>query len=242
MADASCFLYSYAGEKAEDRERAEWASLKALELAPHLAECHASRGFAASLSKRYEEAEREFKTALALDPRLFEAKYFYGRVSMAQGRVEEALHLWEEACEIRPEDYAVPLLLTGQYHGLGREAEALDAARRGVEAAEVYMKVNSEDPRPLYLGAGGLILMGQREKGLQWAARARGMDPDDCSILYNLSCVYSVAGEADTALDCLDRAVRNGFTGRGWIDHDADLDSIRHTERFKAILAEMKDG
>jgi|WetSurMetagenome_2_1015567.scaffolds.fasta_scaffold01676_6 TolB-like protein/tetratricopeptide (TPR) repeat protein len=242
MADASCFLYMFHRSLPEDRERAEWASLKALELAPHLAECHASRGFVASLSKRMDEAEREFKTSLALDPRLFEAKYFYGRVCMAQGRVEEALRLWEEACEIRPEDYAVPLLLTGQYRGLGREDEARRAAHRGIEAAEVYMKVNPEDPRPLYLGAAGLVILGETEKGLQWAARAHDMAPDDDSVLYNLTCVYSVGGQTEKALDCLEQTVRAGFTGRDWLEHDADLDAIRHTERFKAILAEMRTG
>jgi len=241
MADASCFLYMFHRGLPEDRERAEWASLKALELAPHLAECHASRGFVASLSKRFDEAEREFKTALALDPRLFEAKYFYGRVIMAQGRVDEAARLWEEACLIRPEDYTVPLLLTGVYHGLGKHADALEKARRGVEAAEIYIKVNPEDPRPYYLGAGGLIVQGEREKGMQWAARALALGPDDDSVLYNLACVYSVAGEAEKALDCLEKTVQAGFKGRDWIEHDADLNLIRNTERFKAILAQMED-
>ncbi len=241
MADASCFLFMFHRSLPEDRERAEWASLKALELAPQLAECHASRGFVASLSKRFDEAEREFKTALALDPRLFEAKYFFGRVRVAQGRIEEAVQLWEEACQIRPEDYAVPLLLTGAYHGLGRKTESLEAARRGVEAAEIYMRVNPEDPRPLYLGAGGLIVLGERERGLQWAARAFAIAPDDDSVLYNLACVYSVAGDAEKALDCLERTVRAGFKGRDWIEHDADLDLIRGTERFKAILSQMAE-
>ncbi len=241
MADASCFLYMFHRSLPEDRERAEWASLKALELAPHLAECHASRGFVVSLSKRFDEAEREFKTALALDPRLFEAKYFFGRVRMTQGRFEEAIRLMEEACEIRPEDYAVPLLLTGQYHGLGREAEARDAARRGVEAAEVYMRVNPQDPRPLYLGAGGLVILGETEKGLQWAARAHAMAPDDDAVLYNLACVYSVAGQAEKALDCLEKTVRAGFKGRDWIEHDADLNLIRGTDRFKTILELMEE-
>ena len=240
MADASCFLYMFHRSLPEDRERAEWASLKALELAPQLAECHASRGFVASLSKRFDEAEREFKTALALDPRLFEAKYFFGRVRIAQGKVEEAIRLWEDACQIRPEDYAVPLLLTGTYHGLGKEAEALEAAKRGVDAAQIYMKVNPEDPRPLYLGAGGLIVLGERDKGLQWAARAFAMAPDDDSVLYNLACVYSVAGEAEKALDCLEKTVRAGFKGRDWIEHDADLNLIRGRDRFKDILELME--
>jgi adenylate cyclase len=58
---------------------ADDASRKPLLLDPALAEAHVSRGLAISLSKRYDEAELEFQTAMRLDPKLFEAYYFYAR-------------------------------------------------------------------------------------------------------------------------------------------------------------------
>jgi serine/threonine protein kinase len=240
IADSSGMLYMHHGSKTEDLERAERASLRALELSPHLAECHAARGFAASMGKRFDEAEREFKTAIALDPKQFEAKYLFGRMRVVQGRLPEAAALFEGALEVRPDDYAVPFMLTWIYRGLGRERESEDVARKGIAAAEKYILVNPEDARPVYLGAGGLVTLGQRERGLEWAARARAMGPEDDGILYNLTCVYSMAGELETALDCLEEAIRNGFTGRAWIEHDTDLDPIRGTDRFKAIMDEME--
>jgi hypothetical protein len=68
------------------------------------------------------------------------------------------------------------------------------------------------------------------------------MGSEDDGVLYNLACFYATAGELATAIDCLARAVRNGFTGRKWIEHDSDLDPIRATERFRAIVASMKDA
>jgi TolB-like protein/thioredoxin-like negative regulator of GroEL len=242
MADASAMLFMHHGSARGDIELAQRASLKALELAPQLAECHASRGFASSLSKHYVEAEREFKTALALDPRQFEALYLFARMRVAQGNLPEAARLFEQALELNPEDYTVPLMLTWIYRGLGREEDSREVARRGIEAAEKYAAASPEDPRPLYLGAGGLVSLGQQEKGLEWANRALAMGPDDEAILYNVACVFSLAGDADRALDCLEAAVRNGYTGRVWLEHDSDLDAVRHTERFRNILATMRDG
>jgi len=240
IADAAGMLFMHHGSAPENLERAERASLKALDLGPHLAECHASRGFAASLSRRYEEAEREFRTALALDPGLFEAAYLFGRMRVAQGRMGEAAELFERAFEIRPEGHDVPLLLTGIYRGLGRVQESLEMAERGIANAERYAAANPQDPRPLYMGAGGLVLVGRREEGLAWAARAYEMGPTDDGILYNLACTYSIAGEPERALECLEGAVRNGFSGRDWIEHDSDLDAIRDTARFREILARME--
>ncbi|MBZ5589863.1 MAG: protein kinase [Acidobacteriia bacterium] len=240
IADASSMLHMFHGSGKEDLERAEQASLKALDLAPHLAECHASRGFAASLSRRHDEAEREFRTALALNPSLFEAKYLFARMRIAQGRLPEAARLFEEALEIQPESYEVPMFLTWIYRGLGREQEAVELASRGIAKAEQFVAANPDDPRPRYLGAGALVALGRRDEGMAWAARALEMGPDDDGILYNLTCVYAVAGEAERALECLERAVRAGFSGRDWIEHDSDLDSIRGTERFRAILAMME--
>lgn len=84
--------------------------------------------------------------------------------------------------------------------------------------------------------------LGQKEKGLEWASRALAMGPDDDGILYNVACVFSLAGDAERALDCLEGAVRNGFTGRAWIEHDTDLDAVLPTQRFRDVLAAMRDS
>ena len=72
-------------------------SAKALALDNKLAEAHASRGFALSLGKRYEEAEKEFEQATTLDPNSFEAHYLYGRACFAQGELERTAALLERS-------------------------------------------------------------------------------------------------------------------------------------------------
>ncbi len=53
----------------------------------------ASRGHALHVSGRHEEAVAEFEQALALDPNLHEANFFYGRLCYTRGDFESAARL-----------------------------------------------------------------------------------------------------------------------------------------------------
>jgi TolB-like protein/Flp pilus assembly protein TadD len=240
LADVTSFQYMYSESTPENLERANSASRKALELAPNLAESHASRGLALSLSKDYAGAAREFETAIRLDPRLFEAYYFYARNCFAQGLREQAAHLFEQAMKVRPEDYQAPALLRGVYLSLGRVADAEEVTRRTIRLVNDQLEAYPDDTRALYLGAGALIVLGQREKGLEWARRAVAVDPADTGTLYNVACLYSMDGQKEEAIKYLERAVENGFAQKAWIENDDDLNALRDMPRFKALLARMK--
>ena len=236
LADCFSFIYMYADSTVSNRLQAETASRLALDLDPNLAQAHASSGLALSLSKRYEEAEQAFESAIRLDSKLFEAHYFYARDSLAQGKLEKAAGLFESAGEVRPEDYQSPALLAQVYTGLGRKEDALKSKWKALDLIENHLHRNPDDVRALYLGAAGLIELGKKEKGLDWAKRALAMDPDDSMILYNVACVYAHARELDLALDCLEKSISGGMAHKEWIEHDTDLDPLRELPRFKALL------
>ena len=238
-ADCCSFLYMYWDASKANLEGAESYSRKALELGPEVAEAHASRGLALSLSKRYAEADLEFETAIRLNPKLFEAHYLFGRASFQQGKYPDAVQHYEEASRVRPEDYQAPLLVATSLTRLGRTAEAEASLRRGVQVAERHLELNPDDARALVLGAGAFMQLGEREKALDWARRGLAIDPEDSSVLYNVACVYALGGKTEDALDCLDLAVRNGFGHREWLENDSDLDSLRSDPRFEALLRRM---
>ncbi len=235
-ADCCSFLYMYWDASKANLEGAEAYSGKALELGPELAEAHASRGLAASLSKRYEEAEREFETAIRLNPKLYEAHYFYGRAAFQQGKYENAVRHFEEASRVRPEDYQTLMLASLPYSRLGRASDAEGALRRGLQVIEKHLELNPDDVRALYLGGIALVAIGDHVRALEWAGRALSLDPEDSGVLYNVACVYSLEGKTDEALTCLDKAVRNGFGHREWLENDSDLDPLRGDSRFEALL------
>jgi serine/threonine protein kinase/Flp pilus assembly protein TadD len=239
VADCCSFLYMYWDGSKANLEGAESASRKALDLDPELAEAHASRGFAVSLSKQYDEARREFETAIRLNPKLYEAHYFYARACFQEGKLEEAVQHYQDASRVRPEDYQALILMAAPLKALGRTEEMRAAMQHGLEVAEKHLELNPDDARALYLGAGALVQLGDGERGLDWTRRAYAIDSEDPGVLYNVACSYSNMGRVDDAIACLEKAVQNGFGHREWFENDSDLDPLRDDERFQALMKRL---
>jgi TolB-like protein/Flp pilus assembly protein TadD/predicted Ser/Thr protein kinase len=239
LADCWSYIYLYSERKDALRDQAEAAGRRAAELAPECAQAQASLAVALSLGSRKEEAQAAFERAIRLDPALFEAWYFYARHAFAGGDLAKAASLYEEAMRVRPENYHAPLLIGNIYDELGRHEDARAARERGVALVEKHIDLHPDDARALYMGANGLVALGERDKGLDWARRARRIDPDDPMLLYNLGCIHSLAGDIEEAVDCLERAAAGGLLQKGWYEHDGDLDPLRGNPRFKALLERM---
>jgi serine/threonine protein kinase/Tfp pilus assembly protein PilF len=236
IADCCSFLYQYFHATPANLARAESASRRAVELAPDLAEAHASRGLALSLSSGFDEAEKEFKIAMRLDPKSFEAAYFYARACMAQGKAEEATKWFERAIAVRPDDFATLTLVADIYRSLGRNDDSIRSARRAYDAARKHLELNPDNPRALYMGAAALTYLGESEKSRDWNRRALAMEPDDPSVLYNIACNFAQEGQAQEAISALTKALDNGFGHWKWIEHDTSLDGIRSEPGFAELL------
>jgi adenylate cyclase len=212
-------------------------SAQALTLDAGVAEAHASRGLALSLAQRYEEAMGEFEQATRLDPNSFEAHYFYGRACFAQNRLEQAAALFERAAELKPDDYQSVAFLTMIYRSIGREREIDAAARKAVERAEQELTVHPENPRPAYLGANCLLLIGERDRAMEWLSRALAIDPDDIMTQYNVACMYTKLRDFDRAFDLLERVLPHAnHETKSWIKVDSDLDGLRSLPRYQKVL------
>jgi TolB-like protein/Flp pilus assembly protein TadD len=237
LADCFSFLYMYADSAVSIRLQAETNSRLALQLAPDLAQVHASRGLALSYSERQDEAEKAFERAVELDPQLFDAYYFHGRHAFTKGRLEKAALLFEKATEVRPDDYQALALLAQVYRALGQEDKRNEARKRTLEVIEKRLQTSPNDARALCFGSVNLLEAGQTEKGMEWLERAKTSEKDDALNLYNVACVYSNIGEIELALDCLEKSVRKGMAEVDWMMNDSDLDNLREHPRFKALIA-----
>ena len=239
VADCCSFLYMYWDGSKANLEAADASSQRALELDPAGAEAHTSRGVALTLRRNYEAARREFDNALSLDPKLFEAHYFYARACLIEGKFEEALARYRDAWKVRPEDYQAILLSMDALAKLGRHEEVLEAAQQGLKVADAHLELNPDDARAWYLSAAALMHLGQRDEAFERSRRASAIDPEDAGVLYNVACNYSLAGAVDEAIDHLERAIRNGFGQREWLENDSALDPIRDDPRFQVLLRKL---
>ncbi len=239
VADCCSLLYMYFDANDVNLRQADLASRKALELEPGLAEAHVARGLAVSLSKKYDEAEHEYESAMRLDPKLFEAAYFFARARLAQGQPAEAAKLFERASSLRPEDFQSVYFLAQASKSRGMDAEAKDYYRRAFQLIEERLELNPDDVRALILAAGALASLGDQNKALDFIGRALEVDPDDPGILYNIACSYANLDKPEDALSALERAVEKGYARKDWMDNDPDLEPIRNSPRYKALLQVM---
>ena len=140
---------------------------------------------------------------------------------------------------MNPQDYQSPALVAPVYIAMGRKVDAEASHRRCLRIIEKHLELHPDDARALYFGAGALCQLGEKGRGIEWADRALAMDPEDPSVLYNVACVYSNAGEIEKAIDCLEKSITSGMGQKDWIENDADLDALRPHPRFQALLKRL---
>lgn len=239
-ADCHSFLVMYVDPQASYREEANTASKRALELAPDLAEAHASRGLACLVSEEFDGAEQEFRKAIELNPCLFEAYYFYARTQFHRGDMQAAAELFKKAAEVDPTDYQSRCLRVQILRGEGRVEEAVAEAKDAVAVIENHLRWNPDDARAFYLGAGSLIALGDSARAKRWLHRAIEIAPEDSVVLYNVACNLSTQGEADEALVYLERAVDNGAVSAAWMRNDEDLANLRDVPGFAKLLQRVE--
>ncbi|MEO5960371.1 MAG: hypothetical protein ABIZ49_06235, partial [Opitutaceae bacterium] len=145
---------------------------KALELEPNLAEAHASLGsiYATSLMEpRYAEAEREFATALKLNPSYASAHQWHARYLEGEARMGEALAAHSRAVQLDPlstriaDNHGRALLLAGRFE------EALSEFERA-------LRLESGNVQARSWRTWMLSQSGRRDQAVEEARQLAGID------------------------------------------------------------------
>jgi len=231
------FEYMYFNASNVNLNEAKRASKRALELAPELASSHVSAGIAHCMSQNYKQAGVEFEKAIRLDPKDYEAWYFFGRAKVHEGDLERALRLFERASTVRPEDFQSVLLQAQLYTSLDQKGKALEITRKGIKRVRAVLELNPDDNRALNMGAFALLRLGSAEEATKWMSASMRNAPMNSIIQYNGACFFSLAGDVEHALDCLENClIKVGNISREWLVHDSDMDNIRDHPRYEEII------
>lgn len=239
IADANSFLFQHLSRTANYLEKADTASQKAVELSPILAEGHVSRGIVLAVQHNFQESEKEFQTAIEIDPSHFLGWFQYARACFSRGKLDKAARLFHQASKVEPEDYQSVLLAAQVYDDLGERELAHSFRQRGVETAFKYLELDPGDTRALYFAANALVFLSEPEKSAALIHRALALEPHDSMLLYNAGCVYALMSMETEALNCLERAYIEGFNVKSWYENDSNLDRLREHPRFVALLEKM---
>ncbi|HEU4722458.1 MAG TPA: tetratricopeptide repeat protein, partial [Gemmatimonadaceae bacterium] len=253
-------------EPHEAYARAEDAVTRALRADPDSSQAHATWGYLRMVRDfAWEDAEREFRRALALSPSNADAYDVYGRLCAAQGRFDESVAKMRRAQELDPLahriDIATALLRAGHY------SEATERARAAVEIdptnaravatlgwakllggqrseglADIELSVRLAPGVNLWLGQLGAAygMCGEEEK-----ARAIARDLEEKARTsyvspYHLAYVYTGLGEHDLAIDQLEQAMRARGGPIYGIKGSFLFVPLREHSRFQRLLRELK--
>lgn len=166
-------------------------------------------------------AEKEYRAALGLDPKLPEASANLSAILLDGGKMEEAVAVADQGLKTDPKNAALLVNRALALEGVGKKAEAVTAYGRAVEA-------RPSDPELRLAYADLLIESGDKPRAL---AQVKGaQDTDDPRLL---AAVAHRLGKLGAPADCvavLDRALKSQpanaelLVRRGICRHDAGDD------------------
>ena len=81
---------------------------------------------------------------------------------------------------------------------------------------------------------------GRTEKGLSVDRALVRLAPHNPTAHYNLACSLALTGEHELALASLEHAIERGYDDADFMSQDEDLASLRHDDRFVALLQRLR--
>ena len=200
---------------------------------------HVGAGLAAYRSGLMDDATRELRKALEVDPTHATARAYLALISLRQGKAQEAIVHFDGVGEDTKPSYALLRNRSLAYERLGRYAEALstlDAAEkldaddaglalaRGIVqmksgdgaaamgSLKVYQdKLGSETPPPMFYAFSILAagLTGDMVRALEIGEEGLKRYPDEGAILVNAGAVLEHRGDGDAATAYYERAIKS---------------------------------
>ena len=132
---------------------------------------------------------------------------------------------------------------------LDNRGAALSALGRYEEAIADYTRSLEEwpdDPATLASRALAYARVGKGQEALADANRAVDeQDTEDLwdpGTMYDVACVYAQLDAEALAIDALSNALDLGFDDVDLLENDPDLDKLRKSPQFRALLREVKGG
>ena len=213
-----------------DWQGAEREFLRALELGPGVSEIHGHYNWMLSSLERYDEALREVRIAKELDPLLIQSDI--GTALLRAGRHEEALVETRKAMEGEPGSARVHSNLGWAliFHG-----EAAD----GIASLEHAVALSPGATLFLSQLGQAAALTGDLDRARRILAQLHELAAREFVSPYHFAYVHTGLGEADAAIDWLERAFERRSGAIYGIKGSFLFRDLKDHPRFQALLRRM---
>jgi adenylate cyclase len=213
------------------------ATENALTLDPNLGEAHAVKGRLLVGAGRAAEAKPEIERALQLDPEAYDVNAAAARYFIATKNYGDAIRHLAKCEAVNPQDVWAGGMALQCHEARGDNLGARKAAEQAMQRIDKVLATDPEHGDALGFGVTAFIRLGRPQKALDWAERALQLNPDSRNLRYNMACAMVQMGRFDRAIELLEPvAEAAGRQGIEWFKVDTDLDPIRKSPRFKALL------
>jgi adenylate cyclase len=262
-------LFLYAPEEKELEAKAYLAVERALSLKPNLPVAYLARGrlkWTPFNHFPHEDAIKDFKHALALDPNLDEAHHYLGLVFVHIGLIEEARAEFKAAIALNPSNNGAQYRLgeTLFYEGKFREArnvlETIDAdfnpdlkeyqlgwamfssgqTEEAISRVQNYLQQHPGDGGGLLASVQAMMLAATGNHGEAEkkiaAAQTRRGFGHFHHTEYNIACTYGLMNKTNKSVEWFEKATGDGFNCYPMFEKDRSLDSVRNDSRFREIM------
>lgn len=266
--------FAFSPEKTRElAEKAFIATEKALSLDPELPEAYLARGRLLWTPENrfpHEKAIKDYRRALELDPKLYEARNQLALVYCHVGALEEALRESYEGVKINPTNNLLQLRIGQSMNSQGKYEEALSKLRgipkkvhpsmighqtawalynlgRMDEASATVELFLSEEP-----DAGGTFAS---IKAVLAASSGRNREAEELikealekgkgyghfhHTAYTIGCAYALMNKPEEAIRYLEMAAETGYPCYPSFEIEPSLNNIRQDPRFEEFMSRLK--
>jgi tetratricopeptide (TPR) repeat protein/class 3 adenylate cyclase len=180
----------------------------ALQLNGYLAPVRLTIGQNYMRTGQYEEAIREFRKALAIDPGAFDVYFYLGRIYESQGQLRDAEENFETFVKRRPGYWL-------GYSGLGWFFSRHGNFERAAESFRIMIDLQPDNPMGYENLGGALLAMSRFQEAVTILENSIKLKPSPVAFS-NLGSAYMYLGNYDAAALAMERAVKLS-------PHDFDL-------------------
>jgi len=209
----------------------EWA--RAIELGPNLANGHWVASHWYLTQGLYQDAMREARIALDIDPLSVQFSYQVGAIYMFARKYDQAIEQLQMIKELDPSFAPARQLLAAAYARKGMRREAMAEIDVGSELAK-------NDPHRKAVWAVVSARIGDPIQARQVLEEWKeGTGPPNFSFAYQRAALHALLGEKDEAFACLDIARKGRTALLVYIAISQELESLHDDPRFPEMLLSM---
>ena len=265
LADCRNMLATYgARAPAEEFPKAKAEALKALEIDDSLAEAHVSLAYALFRGDwKWADSEKEFRQALAMNPKSAQAHQWYANLLVTLGRTDEAIAHTKLAQELDSASLIIRSHLGFLFFFAHRYDDSIAACQKVLELdptffavrrylGQAYAQKGKYDQavgefQKSVAGSGGSPLMraelahtlaiaGKKDEAEKILAELKQLATEHYISAYSIALIYSGLGNKDETFNALERAFQDRADYLVFLKVDPRFDWLHSDTRFASLV------